>query len=100
GIDAYACLMASDKTIIISPQKTNQHLKKMVQHWSSAAPVTVPMTLDNKGLINLLAGVNAKALVTVAHIVTMLQDDSYEAILAADDTQLISLQDTAYYPEW
>lgn len=100
GIDAYACLMASDKTIIISPQKTNQHLKKMVQHWSSAAPVTVPMTLDNKGLINLLAGVNAKALVTVAHIVTMLQDDSYEAILAADDTQLINLQDTAYYPEW
>ena len=100
GIDAYACLMASDKTIIISPQKTNQHLKKMVQHWSSAAPVTVPMTLDNKGLINSLAGVKAQALVTVAHIVTMLQDDSYEAILAADDTQLISLQDTAYYPEW
>lgn len=100
GIDAYACLMASDKTIIISPQKTNQHLKKMVQHWSSAAPVTVPMTLDNKGLINLLAGVKAQALVTVADIVTMLQDDSYEAILAADDTQLINLQDTAYYPEW
>jgi uncharacterized protein (DUF927 family) len=100
GIDAYACLMASDKTIIISPQKTNQHLKKMVQHWSSAAPVTVPMTLDNKGLINSLAGVKAQALVTVADIVTMLQDDSYEAILAADDTQLINLQDTAYYPEW
>lgn len=100
GIDAYACLMASDKTIIISPQKTKQSFKKMVQHWSSAAPVTVPMTLDNKGLINLLAGVNAKALVTVAHIVTMLQDDSYQAILAADDTQLINLQDTAYYPEW
>lgn len=100
GIDAYACLMASDKTIIISPQKTNQHLKKMVQHWSSAAPVTVPMTLDNKGLINSLAGVKAQALVTVADIVTMLQDGSYEAILAADDTQLISLQDTAYYPEW
>ncbi|MFZ2844267.1 DUF927 domain-containing protein [Psychrobacter sp.] len=100
GIDAYACLMASDKTIIVSPQKTNQHLKKMVQHWSSAAPVTVPMTLDNKVLINLLAGVKAQALVTMADIVTMLQDDSYEAILAADDTQLISLQDTAYYPEW
>lgn len=100
GIDAYACLMASDKTIIISPQKTNQHLKKMVQHWSSAASVTVPMTLDNKGLINSLAGVKAQALVTVADIVTMLQDDSYEAILAADDTQLINLQDTAYYPEW
>ena len=100
GIDAYACLMASDKTIIISPQKTKHCFKKMVQHWSSAAPVTVPMTLDDKGLINLLAGVNAKALVTVAHIVTMLQDDSYEAILAADDTQLINLQDTAYYPEW
>ncbi|WP_201629456.1 DUF927 domain-containing protein [Psychrobacter maritimus] len=100
GIEVHSYLMASDKTIIVSPQKTNQHLKKMVQHWSSAAPVTVPMTLDNKGLINLLAGVNAKALVTVAHIVTMLQDDSYEAILAADDTQLISLQDTAYYPEW
>ncbi len=100
GIDAYACLMASDRIIIISPQKTNQHLKKMVQHWSSAAPVTVPMTLDNKGLINSLAGVKAQALVTVADIVTMLQDGSYEAILAADDTQLISLQDTAYYPEW
>ena len=100
GIEVHSYLMASDKTIIISPQKTNQHLKKMVQHWSSAAPVTVPMTLDNKGLINLLAGVNARAMVTVAHIVTMLQDDSYEAILAADDTQLINLQDTAYYPEW
>jgi len=100
GIDAYACLMASDKTIIVSPQKTNQHLKKMVQHWSSTAPVTVPMTLDNKGLINSLAGVKAQALVTVADMVTMLQDDSYEAILAADDTQLINLQDTAYYPEW
>lgn len=100
GIDAYACLMASDKTIIVSPQKTNQHLKKMVQHWSSTAPVTVPMTLDNKGLINSLAGVKAQALVTVADMVTMLQDDSYQAILAADDTQLINLQDTAYYPEW
>ena len=100
GIEVHSYLMASDKTIIISPQKTNQHLKKMVQHWSSAAPVTVPMTLDNKGLINSLAGVNAKAMVTVADIVTMLQDDSYEAILAADDTQLINLQDTAYYPEW
>ena len=100
GIDVYACLITSDKTIIVSPQKTNQHLKKMVQHWSSAAPVTVPMTLDNKGLINSLAGVNAKALVTVADIVTMLQDGSYEAILTADDTQLINLQDTAYYPEW
>lgn len=100
GIEVHSYLMASDKTIIISPQKTNQHLKKMVQHWSSTASVTVPMTLDNKGLINLLAGVNAKAVVTVAHIVTMLQDDSYEAILAADDTQLINLQDTAYYPEW
>ncbi|WP_296192193.1 MULTISPECIES: DUF927 domain-containing protein [unclassified Psychrobacter] len=100
GIEVHSYLMASDKTIIVSPQKTNQHLKKMVQHWSSTAPVTVPMTLDNKGLINLLAGVNAKAVITVAHIVTMLQDDSYEAILAADDTQLINLQDTAYYPEW
>lgn len=100
GIDAYACLMASDKTIIVSPQKTNQHLKKMVQHWSSTAPVTVPMTLDNKGLINSLAGVKAQALVTVADMVTMLQDESYEAILAADDTQLINLHDTAYYPEW
>lgn len=100
GIDAYACLMASDKTIIVSPQKTRQYFKKMVQHWGSTAPVTVPMTLDNKGLINSLAGVKAKALVTVADIVTMLQDDSYDAILAADDTQLIDLQDTAYYPEW
>ena len=100
GIEVHSYLMASDKTIIISPQKTNQHLKKMVQHWSAAAPVTVPMTLDNKGLINSLAGVKAQALVTVADMVTMLQDESYEAILAADDTQLINLHDTAYYPEW
>ncbi|MGP9689525.1 DUF927 domain-containing protein [Psychrobacter sp. AOP22-C1-C5] len=98
GIDVYSHLM--DKTIIVSPQKTKQSLKKMVQHWSSGSQVTVPMTLDDKGLINLLAGVKAQALVTVAHIVTMLQDDSYEAILAADDTQLINLQDTAYYTEW
>ncbi|MFP3355109.1 hypothetical protein R0K04_27575, partial [Pseudoalteromonas sp. SIMBA_153] len=68
----------------------------MVQHWSSGSLVTVPMTLDDKGLINLLAGVRAQALVTVAHIVTMLQNDSYEAILADSDTQLINLQDTAY----
>ena len=100
GIDVYMHLMASDKTIIISPHNTKQCLKKMVQHWSSGSLVTVPMTLDDKGLINLLAGVKAQALVTVAHIVTMLQHDSYEAILAADDTQLINLQDTAYYPEW
>jgi len=100
GIEAHSHLMASDKKIIISPQKTKQSLKKMVQHWSSGSLVTVPMTLNDKGLINLLAGVRAQALVTVAHIVTMLQDDSYEAILAADDTQLVNLQDTAYYPEW
>lgn len=100
GIDVYMHLMASDKTIIISPHKTKQCLKKTVQHWSSGSQVTVPMTLDDKGLINLLAGVKAQALVTVAHIVTMLQHDSYEAILADSDTQLISLQDTAYYPEW
>ncbi|MBH0007390.1 DUF927 domain-containing protein [Psychrobacter sp. SWN149] len=100
GIDIYMHLMASDKTIIISPHKTKQCLKKMVQHWSSGSLVTVPMTLDDKGMMNQLAGVRARALVTVAHIVTMLQDDSYEAILAADDTQLINLQDTAYYPEW
>ncbi|MBI0427158.1 DUF927 domain-containing protein [Psychrobacter sp. NG27] len=100
GIDVYMHLMGSDKTIIISPQKTKQCLKKMVQHWSSGSLVTVPMTLDDKGMMNQLAGVRAQALVTVAHIVTMLQDDSYEAILAADDTQLINLQDTAYYPEW
>ncbi|MGP5648235.1 DUF927 domain-containing protein [Psychrobacter celer] len=100
GIDVYSYLMSSDKTIIVSPHKTKQCLKKMVQHWSSGSQVTVPMTLDDKGLINLLAGVKAKALVTVAHIVTMLQHDSYEAILADSDTQLINLQDTAYYPEW
>lgn len=99
GIEVYTYLMDSDKTIIISPQKTKQSLKKMVQHWSSGSQVTVPMTLDDKGLINLLAGVKAQALVTVAHIVTMLQHDSYEAILAADDTQLINLQESAYYPE-
>ncbi|MEZ7502915.1 DUF927 domain-containing protein [Psychrobacter sp. Arc29] len=100
GIDVYSYLMSSDKTIIVSPHKTKQCLKKMVQHWSSGSQVIVPMTLDNKGLINLLAGVKAQALVTVAHIVTMMQHDSYEAILADSDTQLINLQDTAYYPEW
>ncbi len=100
GIEVYSYLMGSDKTITVSPQKTRQCFKQMVQHWSSGSQVTVPMTLDDKGLINLLAGVKAQALVTVAHIVTMLQHDSYEAILAADDTQLINLQDTAYYPEW
>lgn len=101
GIDAYQC-MADDKiTFIISPQKTKQSFKKMVQHWSSGSLLTVPMTIDNKGMINLLAGVKAQALVTVADIVTMLHaNHSYEAILAADDTQLINLQDTAYYPEW
>lgn len=100
GIEVYSYLMSSDKTIIVSPHKTKQCLKKMVQHWSSGSQVTVPMTLEDKGLINLLAGVKAQALVTVAHIVTMLQHDSYEAIQADSDTQLINLQDTAYYPEW
>lgn len=100
GIEVYSYLMSSNKTIIVSPHKTKPCLKKMVQHWSSGSKVTVPMTLDDKGLINLLAGIKVQALVTVAHIVTMMQHDSYEAILAADDTQLINLQDTAYYPEW
>ena len=101
GIDAYAYLMASDKTIIVSPQKTRQCFKKMVQHWSSGSLLTVPMTLTDKGMINLLAGVNARALVTMADIVTMLHaNNSYEAILADDDSQTINLKDTAYYPEW
>ncbi len=101
GIDAYACLMASNKTVIVSPQKTRQCFKKMVQHWSSGSLLTVPMTLADKGMINLLAGVNARALVTMADIVTMLHaNHSYEAILADDDSQIINLKDTAYYPEW
>lgn len=101
GIDVYACLMASDKTIVVSPQKTKQCFKKMVQHWSSGSLLTVPMTIDNKGMINLLAGLNARALVTVADIVTMLNTNhGYEAILAADDTQIINLKDNAYYPGW
>ena len=101
GIDAYQC-MADDKiTFIISPQKTKHCFKKMVQHWSSGSLLTVPMTIDNKGMINLLAGVNARALVTIADILTMLHaNHSYEAILAADETQIINLKDTAYYPEW
>ena len=101
GIDAYQC-MADDKiTFIISPQKTKQSFKKMVQHWSSGSLLTVPMTIDNKGMINLLAGVNARALVTIADILTMLHaNHSYEAILTADETQIINLKDTAYYPEW
>ena len=101
GIDVYTCLMANDKTIIVSPQKTKQCFKKMVQHWSSGLLVTVPMTLNDKGMINLLAGVNARALVTVADIVTMLHaNNSYEAILADDETQIINLKESAYYPEW
>lgn len=101
GIDAYQCMADDKTTFIISPQKTKRCFKKMVQHWSSGSLLTVPMTIDNKGMINLLAGVNARALVTIADIVTMLHANySYEAILAADDTQLINLKDTAYYPEW
>ena len=101
GIDAYQCMADDKTTFIISPQKTKQCFKKMVQHWSSGSLLTVPMTIDNKGMINLLAGVNARALVTIADIVTMLHANySYEAILAADDSQIINLKDTAYYPEW
>ena len=101
GIDAYQCMADDKTTFIISPQKTKQCFKKMVQHWSSGSLLTVPMTIDNKGMINLLAGVNARALVTMADIVTMLHaNHSYEAILAADDSQIINLKDTAYYPEW
>ena len=101
GIDAYQCMADDKTTFIISPQKTRQCFKKMVQHWSSGSLLTVPMTIDNKGMINLLAGVNARALVTMADIVTMLHaNHSYEAILAADDSQIINLKDTAYYPEW
>ncbi|MBB3107641.1 hypothetical protein FHS24_002172 [Psychrobacter luti] len=101
AIDAYQCMAADDITIIVSPQKTSQHLKKMVQHWSSGSLLTVPMTIDNKRMINLLAGVNARALVTMADIVTLLHaNHSYEAILAADDSQIINLKESAYYPEW
>ena len=99
GIEVYSHLMASDKTIIISPQKTRQYFKKMVQHWSSGSQVTVPVTLNDKGLINLLAGIKAQALLTDAHIVTKLQaNESYDTIKA--DSELIQLADTAYYPEW
>jgi putative DNA primase/helicase len=99
GIDTYQCMAADDITFIISPQKTNQHLKKMVQHWSSGSLVTVPMTLNDKGLLDLLAGIKAQALVTDAHIVTKLQaGESYNAI--KEDSELIQLADTAHYPEW
>ena len=37
GIEVHSHLMASDKTIIVSPQKTRQYFKKMVQHWSSGS---------------------------------------------------------------
>ena len=99
GIEVHSYLMASDKTIIVSPQNARQHLKKMVQHWSSGSLVTVPVTLDDKGMVNLLAGVRAQALVTDAHIVTKLQaNESYDTIKA--DSELIQLADTAHYPEW
>ena len=101
SLDAYFGMLAPDKTFIASPTNNRQTFKQLVKCWSNKHPVTVPMTLDNKRMIDLLAGVNARALVTVADIVTMLHSgDSYEAILAADDTQLINLKDTAYYPEW
>lgn len=101
GIDAYQCMADDKTTFIISPQKTKHCFKKMVQHWSSGSLLTVPMTLNDKGMINLLAGLNARALVTMADMVTMLHaNNSYEAILAADDTQIINLKDTAYYPKW
>jgi putative DNA primase/helicase len=100
GIEVHSYLMASDKTIIASPQKTNQHLKKMAQHWSSGSLLTVPITLDNKGLIDLLAGVKAQALVTDAHIVTKLEaSESYEYI-KEQAIEIIELADTAHYPEW
>ena len=100
GIEVYSHLMASDKIIIISPQKTNQYLKKMVQHWSSGSLVTIPVTLDNKGLLNSLAGIKAQALVTDAHIVTKLEaSESYECI-KEQAIEIIELADTAYYPEW
>lgn len=99
GTEVYSYLMVSDKTIIVSPQKTNQQLKKRVQHWSSGSLVTVPVTLDNKGLLSPLAGIKAQSLVTDAHIVTKLQaGESYNAIV--DDSELIHLAETAYYPEW
>ena len=100
GIEVYSHLMASDKTIIVSPQKTNQYLKKMVQHWCSAAPVTVPMTIDNKGMINLLAGVNARALVTDAHIVTKLQSGESYDYIKEQAVDIVELADTAHYPQW
>ena len=100
GIDAYQCMAVDDITFIISPQKTRQYFKKMVKHWSSRSQVTVPMTLDNKGMMNLLAGVKAQALVTDAHIVTKLQSgESYEYI-KEQAIEIIELADTTYYPEW
>ena len=99
GSDAYLCMMDTSKTVIVSAQKTKHCFKQVVQHWGSSSLVTVPMTLDDKGIINLLAGVNARALVTVAHIVTLLQaNESYDTI--ADSAEVIELAETAYYPEW
>ena len=99
--DTYLGMLDPNITIIASTQKINSCFKQTVKHWGSASPVTVTMTLDEKGRQRLFAGLNAKAVITTAHIVTLLQSGlDYTAILNLDDTQLINLKDTAYYPEW
>ncbi len=99
--DTYLGMLDPNITIIASAKKINSCFKQAVKHWSSASPVTVPMTLDDKGKQKLLAGMNAKAVITTAHIVTLLQNElNYSAILNLDDTQTLNLKDTANYPEW
>lgn len=99
-LEAATAVIGDDKTLIASSSNGRHIFKQTVQHWSATRPVIVPMTLNNKGLLSSLAGVNAKALVTpIADIVTMLHDgDSYDDIRA--DADLIDLADTAHYPEW
>lgn len=99
--DTYLGMLDPNITIIASTQKINSCFKQTVKHWGSASPVTVTMTLDEKGRQRLFAGLNAKAVITTAHIVTLLQSGlDYTAILSLDDTQTINLKDTANYPEW
>lgn len=98
-LDASIAAIGHDKTLIASTSKRRHVFKQLVQHWGSTRRVIVPVTLDDKGTIELLAGVRAQALVTDAHIVTKLQaHESYADIKA--DAEQIELADTAHYPQW
>lgn len=100
SLDAYLGMLAPDKTFIASPTTNRQTFKQLVKCWSNKHPVTVPVTLDDNGLLDALAGIKAQALVTDAHIVTKLQSgESYEYI-KEQAVDIVELADTAHYPQW